>query len=139
MSALMILALALAQPNAVVARMEAGPQAMLEAEIIARPAGTTAEALITALAAEAGASGWQRSSQEVDGPPFRFVMTGFRNPAGGSPLVFYSVAGEDSSAPGRVCRVRLRERPGRGEGDEVPRVSQFCLGAIAPGQAAPQR
>ena len=126
-------AAALMQPAPVLAEMEAGPEAMLRAEVLERPAGTSAQVFIAALAAEAGASGWQRVEQEVDGPPARFMMTGYRNPApGGSPIVFYSVAGEDPARVGRVCRVRLRERPGPGAGDEVPRISQFCLGAIAP-------
>jgi hypothetical protein len=132
MSSLLILALAAAQPQAVVTRMPSGPQAMLEAEIVQRPAGTASEALIGALAAEAGAGGWQRVVQEMEGPPFRFTMTGFRNPAGGSPLAFYSVAGEDPARPGKICRVRMRAQPGAGEGDEVARISRFCLEGIAP-------
>jgi hypothetical protein len=134
-SLLIIAASGLAQTASVLSQMEAGPQAVLEAQIVLRPAGTPSQALITALAQEAGAGSWQRVEQEVEASPFRFVMTGFRDPAGGSPLAFYSLRGEDPAQAGRVCRVRVRERPGRGEGDEVARVSRFCLSGIAPAPA----
>ena len=123
-----------AQAPAVESRMPAGPQAMLEAEIIVRPAGTSSESFIAALAAEAGAGGWQRVAQEFEEPPLRFGMIGFRNPSGGRPLVFYFLAGDDVTQPGRVCRVRLRARPGTGEGDEVPAISRFCVQGIVPPQ-----